>query len=116
MDRAQRNPSCFGDWDDGFRSALPILRSNFVGCFRRAEILSQCRLMDFPRGVARQGVDELDQARTFEPRQIGLAVRMDLLWPERMAGLARHDRHADFMPLLVQDTYLGSFGDCRELM
>src|SRR5437763_14344774 len=105
MGRAQRNPSCFGDWDDGFRSALPILRSNFVGCFRRVEFLSQRRLMDFPRGVARQGVDELDQARTFEPRQIGRAVRMDLLRPERMSGLYGDNRHADLAPLFVRDAY-----------
>ena len=41
---------------------------------------------------------------------------MDLLWPERMAGLDRHDRHADLTPLLVRDTDHGRFGDRRELM
>src|SRR6185312_9462425 len=80
------------------------------------ELLSQRRLVNLARRIARKRVDELDQPRTFEPRQIGLAVRMDLLRPERMAGLYGDDRHADLAPLLVGNADHGSFGDRRELM
>ena len=87
-----------------------------VGRLRHAEILSQRRLVNFPRRIARQRVDELDQPRAFEPRQIGLAMRVDLVGRKRMARLDRDDRHADFAPLLVRDADHSGFGNGVELM
>ena len=72
--------------------------------------------MDFPGRVARQRIDELDQPRTFEPRQIDLAMLVDFRRSKRVAGLDRHDCHADFAPLLVGDADDGGFGHGGKLV
>ncbi len=39
-------------------------------------------------------------------------MRMNLFGGKAMAGLYRHDRHADFAPLLAGDADHGGFGHC----
>src|SRR4029078_309536 len=52
----------------------------------------------------------------FEAGQIGLAMRVDFVCAERMAGLDRDDRHADFAPLLTGNANDGGLGHGGELM
>ena len=49
-----------------------------IGGLGRSKGLAQCRLVDLSSRVPRQGVDEFDQMRPLEARQIGFAMRTNV--------------------------------------
>ena len=63
------------------------LRHKLVGRFRRAESLAQRRLVNFAGRIPRQRIDEFDQPRAFEARQIGRAMGVNFRRRQSVAGL-----------------------------
>src|SRR3954447_19591030 len=106
------NMSRRGERRRNFNSArsganIEALRSGGVGApgrARRAEHASKGGFVYLPGGVARQRVDELNEAREFEARQVGGAMRMNFNIRNGVSGFYRNDRDADLAPLRIGNT------------
>src|SRR4051794_41472629 len=89
---------------------IEALRSGGVGApgrARRTEHASKGGFVYLPGGVARQRVDELNEARAFEARQVRGAMRMNFNVRNGVSGFYRHDGGADPAPPRLRNTHDG---------